>query len=75
MPQMLWTNLFVKEQGYSVGGAITCQDNKSMTLFESNGNFMRIKHFPTKEMIADFFTKPLQGKLFITLCNKIVGIQ
>ena len=99
MPQTLWTNLFVKEQGYSVGGTIMHQDNKSTTLLENNGNFsgskrtkhiearfyfvtdqiekgnVSIEHCPTKEMIADFFTKPLQGKLFIALRNKIMGIQ
>ena len=99
MPQMLWTNLFVKEQGYGVGGTITCQDNESTTPLENNRNFSsgkRTKHIqarfyfvtdqiekgnasieccPTKEIIADFFTKPQQGKLFITLRNKIMGIQ
>ena len=98
MPQTLWTNLFVKEQGCSVGGTVTHQDNKSMTPLENNGNFcsdkqtkhiqarfhfvtdqiekgnMSVKCCSTKEMIADFFTKP-QGKLFIALRNEIVGIQ
>ena len=99
MPQMLWTNLFMKEQGYSVGGTVAHQDNKSTAPLENDGAFSgskRTKHIqarfyfitdqiekgnvsiewcPTKEMIADFFTKPLQGELFITLRNKIMGIQ
>ena len=89
----------MKEQGCSVGGAVTHQDNKSTTLLENNGNFssgkrtkhiqarfhfvtdqiekgnVSIEHCQTKEMIADFFAKPLQGKLFIALCNKIMGTQ
>jgi hypothetical protein len=32
-----------------------------------------VKHTQTNEMIADLLTKPLQGELFITLRNKILG--
>ena len=31
-------------------------------------------HCPTESMIADYFTKPLQGKLFTTLRDIIIGI-
>ena len=34
---------------------------------------MQIRHCPTTMMIADNFTKPLQGKLFHTLRNIIMG--
>mmetsp|Transcript_11112 Transcript_11112/g.13165 ORF Transcript_11112/g.13165 Transcript_11112/m.13165 type:complete len:82 (+) Transcript_11112:592-837(+) len=30
---------------------------------------------PTKDMVADFFTKPLQGVLFITHRNTVLGIS
>ena len=33
-----------------------------------------IRHCPTERMIADYFTKPLQGKLFITMRDQIMGI-
>ena len=36
---------------------------------------VKIIHCPTEEMIADFNTKPLQGKLFYYFRNKIMGIQ
>jgi hypothetical protein len=36
---------------------------------------VNIIYCPTEHMIADFFTKPLQGKLFIEFRNKILGID
>jgi hypothetical protein len=33
-----------------------------------------IKWCPTKEMVADFMTKPLQGSHFRRLCNLIMGM-
>lgn len=32
-----------------------------------------MKHCPTERMIADFFTKPLQGKLFRFLRDIVMG--
>ena len=34
-----------------------------------------IEHCPTKDMIADFFTKPLQGLLFHKLQNLVMGMD
>ena len=36
---------------------------------------LRIMYCPTKQMIAYFFTKPLQGELYFTHRNVILGIQ
>ena len=36
---------------------------------------LKIVYCPTKEMTADFFTKPLQGKLFVVLRNAILGLR
>ena len=33
-----------------------------------------VAHCPTESMIADYFTKPLQGKLFTTLRDTIMGL-
>ena len=33
-----------------------------------------VKHCPTERMIADFFTKPLQGKLFRYLRDIVMGL-
>lgn len=35
---------------------------------------LKIIYCPTKKMAADFFTKPLQGVLFVTPCNTLLGI-
>ncbi len=35
---------------------------------------VEIKWCPTKEMVADFMTKPLQGSHFRTLHNLIMGM-
>ena len=34
---------------------------------------LSLKHCPTEEMLADYFTKPLQGALFVRLRNDIMG--
>ena len=34
---------------------------------------LSLRHCPTEEMLADYFTKPLQGSLFIRLRNHIMG--
>jgi histone deacetylase 1/2 len=36
---------------------------------------LKIEYLPTEDMIADFFTKPLQGDLFKRLRDKILGIH
>ena len=36
---------------------------------------LSLKHCPTEEMLADYFTKPLQGALFTRLCNHIMGAE
>ena len=33
-----------------------------------------VKYCPTGEMIADYFSKPLQGSLFCKFCNFILNI-
>ena len=35
---------------------------------------MKVIYCPTEEMLADFYTKPLQGVLFVNHRNKIMGI-
>jgi hypothetical protein len=85
---ILWTKLFMEEQGYTIVQNILCQDNKSTILLENNGKrslskrtcALNIRYFfltdevekgnlsieycPTGDMIGDFMSKPLQGKLF-----------
>ena len=36
---------------------------------------LSLKHCPTEEMLADYFTKPLQGALFTHLRNHIMGAK
>jgi Golgi nucleoside diphosphatase len=33
-----------------------------------------IQYCPTKQMVADYFTKPLQGVLFYKFCDQIMGV-
>ena len=36
---------------------------------------MKVDYFPTEMMIADFYTKPLQGKLFRLFRNLILNLR
>ena len=36
---------------------------------------LSLHHCPTDEMLADYFTKPLQDSLFVRLCNHIMGAE
>ena len=97
MAQILWTRLFMKEQGIKVTDNILYQDNKSAILLEKNGrasSSKRTKHIeiryyyvadrvakgdltivwcPTDKMIADFLTKPLQGRMFNQFRDVLMG--
>ena len=35
--------------------------------------YINIKYYPTEKMVAKFYTKPLQGKLFRTIGNIILN--
>ena len=46
-------------------------------LFITNLNkqiLVTMVNFPIKEIVADYFSKPLQGQLFQLHCNTILGI-
>ena len=97
LPQVLWTNQFLEEQGWKDSTTVVYQDNTSSILLERNGRRSSVKrtkhmdiryfyvteqvekkaihitHCPTEEMIGDFFTKPLQGSLFLKMRNYIMG--
>ena len=38
-------------------------------------NTFSVEYCPTEDMLTVFFTKPLQGKLFLKLCNCIIGVE
>ena len=38
-----------------------------------NKKAIHVTHYPTEEMVGDFFMKPLQGSLFIKMRNYIMG--
>jgi hypothetical protein len=99
MPQVLWTNYFLKAQGYAPERTVIYQDNESAILLEKNGKgssskrtkhinvryyFIKdridsgevcVEHCPATEMIGDFFTKPLQGALFVKFRSIIMNIK
>ena len=35
---------------------------------------VKIRYYPTKDMLGDFFTKPLQGSAFIKMRTKILNL-
>jgi hypothetical protein len=96
---IIWTNNFLKAQGYPVRDTILFQDNMSAIKLERNGRQssskrtrhldikhffikdrvkageLNIKHCGTNDMIADYFTKPLQGEKFRQFRDLILGIK
>ena len=36
---------------------------------------LNIEYFPTGYMVADYFTKPLQGKKFFQFCKEIMNLK
>ena len=88
LTNVLFTCLFLKDQGYGNTDTVIYQDKNSPILYENNGKFssmkmikhmnirylyannmackkeIRAEHFPKQYMIADFFTKPLNGAIF-----------
>jgi hypothetical protein len=94
---ILWTRLFLIEQGFGVRENVIFQDNQSAILLERNGKrssssrtrALNIRYFyitdqiqkgnlvvrycPTEDMVGDFFTKPLQGQLFVKHKQSIMG--
>ena len=99
MDKILWTRLFLKEQGVQIEQNILLQDNKSAIRLEENGKWssgkrtrainvryffvtdnvekgnLQVEYKPTEEMVADFLTKPLQGKCFERFRSRLMGIQ
>ena len=96
LPNVQWTKLFMRDQGYDLETIIK-EDNKSSILLMKNGRVLsgkrtkhldiryfyvkdllrqgivKIEHCKTKDMIADFFTKFLQGRRFQVLRDLILN--
>ena len=53
MPSVLWTRLFLEEQGYGVRENVVLQDNKSAILLEKNGKASSSKR--TKHIAIRYF--------------------
>jgi hypothetical protein len=99
MGMILWTRLFLQEQGYEVRNIKIYQDNQSAAMMERNGKrsstkrtrHINIRYFfitdcikdggidveycPTEQMLADIFTKPLQGNAFRKFRDAILNIH
>ena len=83
LPQVLWTKQFLEEQGFLDSKTMVYQDNTSSILLEKNDRSsstkqvrkrtIHVTHCPTDEMVADFFTKPLQGSLFTKRRKYVMG--
>ena len=96
---IIWTNYFLKEQGYESKDTVLFQDNKSCMLLHNNGkasSLKRSRHLniryyflsdciangelcdefcPTENMVADYFTKLLQGAKFREFTKIIMNLK
>ena len=99
LPNVIWTRMFLKEQGYVLDENIVYQDNMSSMKIITNGKRssgqktkhmnnryfwikdrlssegIQVQYCPTEKMVADFFTKPLQGSLFRKFRDIIMGYK
>jgi Reverse transcriptase (RNA-dependent DNA polymerase) len=84
LPNTLFVKMFMAAQGYPITQAIFYQDNESAITMESNIRYffitdhakrssITIEHCPTGIMLADYFTKPLQGSLFRIFRSVLLG--
>ena len=81
--KVLWTKLFMEDQGFEIDQNIVYQDNKSAMLAlniryffvtdQIEKDLLTVEYCPTGEMVADYFTKPLQGAQFKKFRNLIMG--
>eukprot|EP00957_Ditylum_brightwellii_P085047 6466742-Ditylum_brightwellii.AAC.1 len=84
LPQVLWTQYFLEAQGKEIKDNVVYQDNQSVlrthqinihyffVTYRIASGELTIDYCPTKLMVADFYTKPLRGKLFRIFCNRIL---
>ena len=99
IPAILWTRLFLQDQGYGITETVINQDDQSTILLANQGKLssakreknIEIRYFyitnkvkkikdkivycPTGKMIADYFTKPLQGNVFRKFGEAILRLK
>ena len=76
LPRQLERNTTRKYGQKSVGkGTRHVQIKYSFVTDKIKNDEMRVLYCPTKEMVGDFYTKPLQGTLFKVHRNAIQGIN
>ena len=99
MDKVIWTKLFLADQGIHLNKNMVAQDNQSAMKLEKNGRAsagkrtraLNIRYFfvtdqikkgnltieyqPTESMVANFMTKPLQGKVFQKFRDKLLGME
>ena len=87
LPQVLWTKQFLEEQGWRDsamernGQSSSMKQTKHMNIRyfyvteQVKNKAIHVTHYPTEEMVGDFFMKPLQGSLFIKMHNYIMGSE
>jgi hypothetical protein len=70
------SSMLLEKNGKASSGKCTCHINIQYFFITDRVNIkeVEIKWCPTKEMVADFMTKPLQKSHFRRLCNLIKGM-
>ena len=76
LPKVLWTPLFLFEQGYDVNKNAVMQDNKNMILLEKNGKRSSGKCTRARNICYFMFTDQVsKGNVKIVYCptNDMIG--
>ena len=73
--KMIQSGIRLEKNGKASSGKATRHINIRYFFIKDRirDNKINITQCPTKIMVADYFTKPLQGSLFIKLSNAIMG--
>jgi len=67
--------MFLEKHGRLLSGKRTCHIDVRYYFVKDRiaSKEVRVEYCPTGDMLADYFTKPLQGGLFVKFCNMIVN--
>jgi hypothetical protein len=85
IPNTIWSKHFLEAQGHKIttnigrasSGKLFCHIDIRYFFLKDRiiSDGITVRHCPTEQMLADFFTKPLQGQLFLKFRDVLLGYK